>query len=63
MNRKGDSLVAVDIQVIPVDGAWHRHALAVMAPPDASWADVYASVHEDSEVWFDDFSFAALRYR
>jgi hypothetical protein len=63
MNRKGDSLVAVDIQVIPVDSAWHRHTLAAMAPPDASWADVYASVHEDSEVWFDDFSFAALHYR
>ena len=53
MNRKGD-LLAVDIQVIPVDSAWHRHTLAAMAPPDASWADVYANVHENSEVLFDD---------
>lgn len=33
-------------------------SLAVTAPNGAVFAQVYASVHEDGVVWFDDFLFA-----
>lgn len=62
VNRSG-SLAAVDIQRVPAETDWHRHTLAARAPDDAAWADVYASVPDGSEAWFDDFSFVELRYR
>ena len=62
VNRRRE-VTAVDIQVVPAETAWHGHTLAAIAPADAVWADVYASVHDGSEAWLDDFSFTELRYR
>ena len=50
-------MVDVSIQVLPTGPQWTWHEFPVMAPANASLAQVYVSVHEDSEVWFDDYMF------
>jgi 4-amino-4-deoxy-L-arabinose transferase-like glycosyltransferase len=56
-------LLSADIEVVPEASEWRSHSMAVTAPAHACWAEVYASVHEDSRIWFDDFSFVELKYR
>ena len=51
------ALVDVSINVVAVGTEWRRQQMSVTAPDRAACAQVYASVHEDSEVWFDDMSF------
>lgn len=53
----------VDLAVVPAQSDWHLRIMAAIAPPSACWADVYASVHDDSRVWLDSFSFFELKYR
>ncbi len=51
-------IIRPDIRVVPaVKDKWICHSMSVRAPENAQLAVIYASVHEDSEVWFDDFSF------
>lgn len=51
-----DQLVKASIDVVPAEARWTRHTMMVTAPDGAVTAVVLASVHEDSRVWFDDFS-------
>jgi hypothetical protein len=37
--------------------------MAVMAPPSACWADIYAGAHDGSWAWLDSFSFVEVKYR
>lgn len=48
----------VSIKVVAVGEDWVWSGLAVTAPVGAVFAQVYASVHDDGAVWFDDFVFA-----
>jgi len=56
-------LMSADIEVVPAYSNWHSQVMAASAPDNAAFADVYASVHGDSEVWLDDFSLVELRYK
>jgi hypothetical protein len=49
-------MVDVSIEVVPASSRWTKHALMVTAPERAATALVYASVHGNSRVWFDDFA-------
>jgi hypothetical protein len=55
-----DQTVAVAIKGVPESSQWEQHSMAVTAPNDAAWADVYASIGGPGSVWFDDFSFSEL---
>ena len=48
-------LVGVSIDPIPVDGTWTRYTMTATSPKNATFAQVFASVHGDSQVWFDDY--------
>lgn len=48
------TMVGVSIEVVPVGPSWRWHTMTVTAPSGAVTANVYASVHGDSHVWFDD---------
>ncbi len=50
------ALVDVSINVVTVGSEWQWQQMSVTAPDRAAYAQVYASVHEGSEVWFDDMS-------
>jgi hypothetical protein len=50
-------MVAVSIDVVPTSAAWQWHQMSARAPIGAALAQVYVSVHENGEVWFDDFQF------
>lgn len=54
LDRAG-TMVGVNIEVVPAALQWRWHTITVTAPPGAVTANVYASVHGDSQVWFDDF--------
>lgn len=54
--------LGTDIEVFGADPSWQKHSMPIMAPDGAFWAEVYASVHGDSKVWLDDFSFVQLVY-
>lgn len=51
------SIVDVSIDVIPISSEWQWHKMQVTAPNDAVFAQVYVSIHDDSQVWFDDLDF------
>jgi hypothetical protein len=55
-----DQAVAVAIKGVSENSQWEQHSMAVTAPNDAAWADVYASIGGPGSVWFDDFSFSEL---
>ncbi len=57
-----EHVIEANIRVVPAQTEWNSHAMAVSAPPNASWAAIYASTQGDSEVWFDHFSFAQISY-
>lgn len=42
------------IEVVKAGPEWSWHALTTSAPSGTVWGMVYVSVHEGSEVWFDD---------
>lgn len=46
--------VGVSIEVVPATAEWRWNTLTATAPVGAVTANVYVSVHEDSQVWFDD---------
>jgi len=50
-------MVAVSIDVVPTSAAWQWHQMSARAPIGAALAQVYVSVHENGEVWFDDIWF------
>lgn len=50
-------LVDVSIDVIPTGAKWQWHQMSATAPRNAVLAQVYVSVHENSQVWFDGFQF------
>jgi hypothetical protein len=51
-------IIRSDIKIIPiVKTEWTCNSMSANAPDRATIAVIYASVHENSEVWFDDFSF------
>lgn len=47
-------IVGVSIEVVPAASEWRWNTLTATAPAGATTALVYVSVHEDSQVWFDD---------
>jgi 4-amino-4-deoxy-L-arabinose transferase-like glycosyltransferase len=49
--------LSTDILVVEVGTVWKPCVTTVIAPEQAAYAVVYASGHENSSVWFDDFSF------
>jgi dolichyl-phosphate-mannose-protein mannosyltransferase len=49
--------VGVSIDVVKVKQTWTWHKLSAMAPEGAKHAVIYVSVHEKSQVWFDDYVF------
>ena len=51
------SLLDVSISVVEGELEWKWHELSATAPERAVYAQVYVSVHEESEVWFDDYAF------
>lgn len=53
LDRAG-TMVGVSIEVVPAALQWRWHTMSVTAPPGAVTANVYVSVHEGSQVWFDD---------
>jgi hypothetical protein len=62
INWLDDALKIVDVSlmVIPTGTEWTRHEMPVISPQGATWAQVYASVHGNSQVWFDDFEFVRM---
>ncbi|MDI9621488.1 MAG: hypothetical protein QM379_06360 [Acidobacteriota bacterium] len=50
-------IIAPSIEVVAAGPEWTWHTLTSSAPGGAAWAMVYASVHENGEVWFDDMCF------
>ena len=58
LNERGE-LVEASIDVVPAEERWRRHTMVVTAPAGAATAVVYASVHGDGRVWFDDFALTA----
>lgn len=56
---EGGQMVDVNIEVVPTSPQWVSHEMLVTAPQRATTAILYASVHENGKVLFDDFSFAA----
>jgi hypothetical protein len=55
LNQRGE-MVEASIDVVPVDTQWKKHTMIVTAPDGAATAVVYAAVHGNSRVWFDDFA-------
>jgi hypothetical protein len=55
-----NKIVGVSIDLVPAGAEWQRHQMSATAPADATLAQVYASVHENSEVWFDDYEFSQV---
>lgn len=53
LDRVG-GMVGVSIDVVSATTEWRWSTLTATAPAGAVTANVYASVHEDSQVWFDD---------
>lgn len=51
--------VGVSIEVVAAGPEWRWHQMSVNAPEQAATAIVFVSVHEASEVWFDDLWLAA----
>ena len=47
-------MVGVSIEVVPATAEWRWNTLTATAPVGAVTANVYVSIHEDSQVWFDD---------
>jgi hypothetical protein len=47
----------VSIKVAAVSADWSWYQMSMTSPRAAAFADVYASVHENSEVWLDDIRF------
>jgi len=56
-------LVTTDLEVVPEESDWRSHTMAARAPANALWAEVYASIDDDSKVRFDDFSLVQLKYK
>jgi hypothetical protein len=54
-------MVDVSIEVVPALPQWASHEMLVTAPPRATAAVVYASVHENGRVLFDDLFFGQGR--
>ncbi|HXG36615.1 MAG TPA: hypothetical protein VNL15_06580, partial [Dehalococcoidia bacterium] len=54
--------LATNIEVAAVGLDWRRYELYVQVPERAAFAEIYASPHEGSSVWYDDFSFIEITY-
>ncbi len=50
-------IVGVSIRVAAAGTKWSTCRLYATAPPNAVEAQIYVSVHGDSQVWFDDYWF------
>ncbi len=57
LNVNLDKTVDIAIRGVPETSRWEQHGMAVSAPSNAFWADVYGSMAGSGPVWFDDFSF------
>ncbi|MEK6325022.1 MAG: glycosyltransferase family 39 protein [Acidobacteriota bacterium] len=54
---ENSKFLGVSVDVVAAGPAWAWHQFSVIAPAGSVFAYVHASVHENSEVWFDDLSF------
>ncbi|MBI3658305.1 MAG: glycosyltransferase family 39 protein [Acidobacteria bacterium] len=61
LDKQGNLLIA-DSETFETDLDWKRYEMALTAPPAATTAIIYAAAHEESSIWFDDFSFTELIY-
>jgi hypothetical protein len=50
-------IIGTSIEVVQAESNWTWHQFSASAPANASFANVYVSVHENSEVFFDDYVF------
>jgi hypothetical protein len=55
LDAKG-ALIEASIELVPVGRGWAKSEMTVTAPERAVTAMIYASVHANSRVAFDDFS-------
>jgi hypothetical protein len=53
----GGKMLRASIEIAQAGPNWELHRMFASAPPGAVSVQVYASVHENSSVWFDDFFF------
>jgi 4-amino-4-deoxy-L-arabinose transferase-like glycosyltransferase len=49
--------IHASISVFRAETKWTWHQLSASSPPEASFAEIYVSVHENSEIFFDDYVF------
>jgi hypothetical protein len=56
-----DKMVDASIDVVRAEAGWTWHQFYAMVPAGASVAEVYVSVHENREVWFDDYVFCKMQ--
>jgi hypothetical protein len=56
-SNSSTTIIDVSIQLVAEDSEWKWNQMSVTSPSGAAMANVYASVHENSEVWLDDFKF------
>lgn len=54
-------MVDASIDVVRAEAGWTWHQFYAMVPTGASVAEVYVSVHENREVWFDDYVFCKMQ--
>jgi hypothetical protein len=52
-----EKIIDVTISVFRATTKWTWHQVSASAPSKASFAHIYLSVHENSEVLFDDYVF------
>ena len=50
-------IIDVTISVFRATTKWTWHQVSASAPSKASFAQIYVSVHENSEIFFDDYVF------
>ena len=55
------NFISTDIELCEADSEWRRCAMNVKAPAQAASAVVFTSCHEQSSVWFDNYSFVEIK--
>jgi hypothetical protein len=54
--------IGTTIELVPANPQWRRREMIGTVPDRAAQAIVYASCHQGSRAWLDDFSFTALAF-
>ena len=59
---QNDRFISTSLRVIAVPSEWKQFEMWTIAPTGATQAQVYASPHENSVIYFDDLSFVKVTY-